>query len=124
TEMATGADGQGAPPFEAGTARRDMDYLHLIHWKKAEEVVAAGKTRTVRGMRVIPLETTIEEGLLYLVPEPKSPHGVDVAPKGDYIVVSGKLDPHVTVYAFDKILAAIEKGEFARDPFGVPVLNF
>ena len=40
--------------------------------------------------------------MLYLVPEPKSPHGVDVTPDGKYIVVAGKLDPHVTVYSFER----------------------
>ena len=29
----------------------------------------------------VPTITSIEEGLLYLTPEPRSPHGVDVAPK-------------------------------------------
>jgi len=49
---------------------------------------------------------------------------VDVAPGGDYIVVGGKLDPHVTVYSFEKIQKAIAAGNFERDPFGVPVLKF
>lgn len=123
-EMATGSGTQGQPFFEAGTAARDMDYLHIVNWKKAEELVQAGKFETIKGMRVIRLDTAAKEGVLFLAPEPKSPHGVDVAPRGDYIVVSGKLDPHVTIYSFKKIQENIAKGNFDRDEFGVPVLKF
>jgi hypothetical protein len=42
------------------------------------------------------------------MPEPKSPHGVDVTPDGEDIVVGGKLDTHATVYSFEKIKALID----------------
>ncbi len=71
------------------------------------------------------LETLTEEGVLNFVPEPKSPHGVDVTPDGNFLVISGKLDPHVTVYNFTKIKEAIENENFeTRDEYGVPVINF
>lgn len=125
SEMATGGIEQGNPPLEAGASARDMDYLHVIDWKKAEEVVKAGKVKEVSGAKMIPIETAIAEGILYLIPEPKSPHGSDVTPGGDYIVVAGKLDTHATVYSFDKIKKAIEEKNFeGNDPFGVPILNF
>lgn len=123
-ELATGGIELGQPPFEAGTAQRDMDFLHVINWKKAEEVVKAGKVDQIKGMNVVRLDTAISEGLLYLIPEPKSPHGVDVAPKGDYIVVGGKLDPHVSVYSFAKIQKAIAAGTTQKDEYGVPILPF
>jgi nitrous-oxide reductase len=125
SEMATGGVNYGKPPLEAGASEKDFDFLHIINWQKAESVVAAGKFETVNGMRVIPLETAITEKLLFLAPEPRSPHGVDVAPNGNYLTVSGKLDPHVTVYGFDKVLAAIEKEDFeGKDAYGVPILKF
>lgn len=125
TERAWGGLQQGNPALESGASQNDMDYLHLFNWKKAEEVVRAGKTRTIAGMRVIMLETAVAEGLLYFVPEPKSPHGVDVAPNGTDLVVSGKLDTHCTVYDFNKILALIEQQRFdGRDHYGVPILPF
>jgi nitrous-oxide reductase len=125
TERATGegADGSG-DPFEAGASARDNDYLHVINLEKAAELAAAGNTFDVNGFPVIGLDTSIDEGLLYFVPEPKSPHGSDVAPRGDYIVVSGKLDPHVTIYSFEKIQTAIANQDWEPDPYGVPVLNF
>jgi len=124
TELATGGIELGLPPFEAGTAQRDMDYLHIINWKKAEELVKAGKAETINGIQVLRLETVAQEGVLFFAPEPKSPHGADVAPGGDYIVVGGKLDPHVTVYSFQKIQDAIAKGPTEKDEYGVPILNF
>jgi nitrous-oxide reductase len=124
-EMATGGIAQGKPPLEVGASQLDFDYLHIINWKKAEQVVAAGKYTELNGIRVIPLETSIAEGLLFLAPEPRSPHGVDVAPKGDYITVAGKLDPHVTVYGFDLIKRAIDAKNFeGKDRYGVPILKF
>jgi nitrous-oxide reductase len=76
-------------------------------------------------MHVIPMKTAIAEGILYLVPEPRSPHGVDVSPDGNYIVVSGKLDPHTTIYGMDLIKKAIANKDFEKvDPFGIPVLRY
>jgi nitrous-oxide reductase len=125
TEMATGGVEEGKPPFEAGASQHDMDYLHVINWKKAAELVAAGKAHQVNGMNVLPLSVSAAEGVLFFVPEPKSPHGVDVAPGGDFVVVSGKLDPHVSVYSFEKIQNAIAQGKLSgKDPFGVPIISF
>ena len=125
TELATGSgtDGSG-DPFEAGASARDNDYLHVINLEKAAEIAISSATIEVNGFTVIPLQTSIDEGLLYFVPEPKSPHGVDIAPKGDYIVISGKLDPHVTVYSFEKIEKAIADQNWVLEEYGVPVLDF
>ena len=125
SEMATGGIESGNPPFEAGTAERDMDYLHLINWRKAEEAFNAGKVEKIKDFPVITIETAVAEGILYLTPEPKSPHGVDVSPSGNYIIVSGKLDPHVTVYHIDKIKKAIADKDYeGTDQYGVPILRF
>ena len=125
TEMAVGEGlEKGGVPFEAGASAAENDYLHVINLEKAVETAASQNTVDVNGLAMIPLQTAIDEGLLYFVPEPKSPHGVDVAPKGDYMVVSGKLDPHVTVYSFEKIQQAIAAGNWETDPFGVPILSF
>lgn len=125
SEMATGGIQDKKPPFEAGVSRNATDYLHILDWKKAEELFKAGKVEIIEGFPVITLETSIAEGILHLTPEPRSPHGVDVAPKGDFIVVSGKLDPHTTIYSFDKIKKAIADKTFSgTDAFGLPILDF
>lgn len=125
SEMATGGNKDGGTSLEAGASKNDFDFLHIINWQKAVEVVKAGKAKMINGINVISLKTAIEEGLLHLAPEPKSPHGVDVAPNGNYIVVSGKLDPHSTVYGMDLIKKAIaEKNYEGTDPFGIPILRY
>ncbi|MBX3323322.1 MAG: Sec-dependent nitrous-oxide reductase [Phycisphaeraceae bacterium] len=125
TEMATGGVERGNPPFEAGASKRDMDYLHIINWKKAEAAFVAGKAQSINGFPVLSLSTLIEDEIMYFAPEPKSPHGVDVTPNGQFIVVAGKLDPHVTVYSIDKIKNAIAQKKFSgSDAYGVPVLDF
>lgn len=124
TEMATGGIEEGNPPFEAGVSQRDMDYLHIFNWRKAEEVFKAGKAETINGMGVIRIKTAVDEGILYLAPEPKSPHGADVTPDGKYVIVAGKLDPHVTIYGMAQIQQAIADKAWQPDEFGIPVLDF
>jgi nitrous-oxide reductase len=124
TELATGGIESGNAPFEAGVSQRDNDYMHVINLNKAASIAAAGRTKEIKGFPVIELATSIAEGLLYFVPEPKSPHGVDITPDGNYIVVSGKLDPHVSIYSFAKIQATIAAKNHQPDQFGVPVLDF
>ena len=125
TEMAVGGTLEGKPPIESGASQNDMDYLHVINWKRAEELVNAGKTTTIKGVRVLPLAVTAAEGVLALIGEPKSPHGCDVTPDGTAIVVGGKLDTHATVYEFSKIKALIDAKKFeGKDDYGVPILAF
>ncbi|MFZ5827496.1 MAG: Sec-dependent nitrous-oxide reductase [Bacillota bacterium] len=127
TEMATGKieGDEKSTNFEAGVSQKDRDYMHVVDWKKAEQVFKAGKTSQINDFPVISLQTAIDEGLLHFVPEPKSPHGNDVTPKGTHVVVGGKLDPHVSVYSVAKIKDAIANKKFeGTDVFGVPIIKF
>jgi nitrous-oxide reductase len=125
TEMATGGAPYGKPTIEVGASKNDFDYMHVIDWKKAEQVANSGKAPIHKGIRVISMKTAIDEGILYLIPEPRSPHGVDVSPDGNYITVAGKLDPHVTVYGIDLIKKAIAAKNYEKkDIYGIPVLNY
>lgn len=125
TERAWGGVMEGNPPLESGASQNDMDYLHVVNWKKAEELYQAGRTVTIAGFPVIPLDVAAAEGVLTFVPEPKSPHGADVTPDGKYVIVGGKLDTHATVYDFAKIKAQIDAKDYAgKDPYGVPILDF
>ena len=125
TERAWGGNAEGNPPMESGASQNDMDYLHVVNWKKAAELVAAGKTETIAGMKVIRLSTAVAEDILHFVPEPKSPHGVDVTPDGKLIAVGGKLDTHATVYDIAKIKQLIADKKYeGKDPYGVAILPF
>ncbi len=125
SEMYTGGIEKGMPPFEAGMSRNDNDYLHVFNWKAIEKLAKDKKNyKVINGHRVITIEAAVKAGALFLIPEPKSPHGVDVTPDGRYIVVGGKLDTHASVYDFNKIKALIDKKDFAgKDPYGIPILD-
>ena len=38
TEMCTGGNLEGKPAMEVGASKNEMDYVHVINWKKAEEL--------------------------------------------------------------------------------------
>jgi nitrous-oxide reductase len=96
-----------------------------MNWRKAEELVKAGKFELIEGVRVIRMNVAAEEGVLTLVGEPKSPHGCDVTPDGKQIVVGGKLDTHGTIFSFAKIKALIDQKKYeGKDAFGIPILAF
>jgi len=124
SERYVGGIERGRPPFEAGCSAKDTDYLHVINWKKAAQVAAGKKAIKIKGHTVIPMQVAIDEGLIVLIPEPKSPHGIDVAPNGEYMIVSGKLDSHTYVFSWDKIKKAMDAKDWAdKDPYGIPILD-
>jgi nitrous-oxide reductase len=125
TEMAAGGILEGNPPVESGASQNDTDFLHVINWKKAEALVKAGKAVTIKGVKVLPLDVAGAEKVVVLIPEPKSPHGADVTPNGEEIVVGGKLDTHATVYSMAKIKALIEQDKTeGKDRYGLAILPF
>ena len=129
--------------LEVNASQNDKDFIAAINWKKIEEYVNNGggtmmptnyahnvydeHTHTatstmVKEVRVVnPSEVP---GAVYLLPTPKSPHGCDVDPSGEYIVGNGKLSANLTVHSFTKMLDAIENEKFAGDAYGIPILNF
>jgi nitrous-oxide reductase len=125
TEMYTGGIEVGMPPNEAGMSRNDTDFLHVYNWEKLAEVAKDPKNvKIINDHRVIPIEVAVKNEALFLIPEPKSPHGVDVSPDGQYLIVCGKLDTHASVYDFKKIKAQIDKKEYiGKDPYGIPILD-
>ncbi|WP_310441644.1 Sec-dependent nitrous-oxide reductase [Sulfurimonas sp.] len=125
SEMYTGGIEVGMPPNEAGMSRNDTDFLHIYNWKKLAELAKDPKNvKMINNHKVIPMDIAVKNNALFLVPEPKSPHGVDVSPDGEYITVCGKLDTHASVYKWSKIKKLIDNKEFeGKDPYGVPILD-
>jgi nitrous-oxide reductase len=129
--------------LEVEASKHDKDFIAAVNWKLAEQLVAEGKyeemnssymrnyfdeetqmatSETFNKVKVLKPEDC--PGLVYFLPCPKSPHGVDVDPTGEYIVGNGKLSAELTVHSFTKMKAAIEKEDFEDERYGIPVLNF
>jgi nitrous-oxide reductase len=111
-------------PHEAGMSAKDTDYLHMINLETAKKLFKQGKYTKINGHAVISMKTMIANNALFLIPEPKSPHGVMIDPSGQYLTVSGKLDTHVSVYDFKKMMKLIESKKYdGRDPYNIPILS-
>lgn len=129
--------------MEANASQKDKDYVLAVNWKKAEEYLAQGKVKDVPAnyyrnyideskhtafsevnKTVKWLDIANAPGVLYFIPCPKSPHGVDVNPTGEYIVASGKLAAVIPVFSFSKIQKAIEEKQFDGEIDKIPVLKY
>ncbi len=111
-------------PHEAGMSSKDTDYMHMINLKTAEKLFKQGKYTKINGHPVISMETMVANNALFLIPEPKSPHGVMIDPSGQYLTISGKLDTHVSVYDFKKMKSLIDEKKYeGRDPYNIPILS-
>jgi nitrous-oxide reductase len=130
--------------LEVNASQRDKDFIMAVNWKKAEELIAAGKgtkiaakfahntynesthsATSVMETQTQTLDITKFPGLVYYMPCPKSPHGVDVSPDGLSIVASGKLAAVIPVFSFEKMLTAIDKKQFDGMVAGsIPVLKY
>ncbi len=108
--------------LEVTATQKDRDYIAAVDWKAAEKAVKEGKVKTIDGVKVIDPKDV--QGVVYLMPCSKSPHGVDVSPDGKYIIGSGKLQSITTAFNFEKIKTAIAKKDFTGQEDGIPVLKY
>ncbi|MDT0554238.1 Sec-dependent nitrous-oxide reductase [Urechidicola vernalis] len=129
--------------LEVNASQNDKDFIAAVNWKKIEEYVNNGggkkmpanyahnvydehthtATSTMK-KEVLTVDPTEVPGAIYFLPTPKSPHGCDVSPTGEYIVGSGKLSADVTVHSFTKMMDAINNKKFDGDAYGIPILNY
>ncbi|MBC2839292.1 Sec-dependent nitrous-oxide reductase [Robiginitalea sp. SC105] len=129
--------------LEVNASQNDKDFIAAVNWKKIEEYVNNGggtlmpanyahnvydestqmATSTMKKeVRVVnPADVP---GAVFLLPTPKSPHGCDVDPSGEYIVGNGKLSADLTVHSFTRMLEAIENEKYDGDAYGIPILSF
>ena len=108
--------------LELKASQNEMDYIAAVDWRAAQKAVDEGRARMIGGAPV--LDPAEVKGIVYLFPVPKSPHGVDVDPSGQYVCAAGKLQAEVSVYSFEKFRAAIDAGRFDGEKMGVPVLPY
>ncbi len=129
--------------LEVNASQKDKDFIMAVNWKKAEEYLKAGKGKKVKvkyahnkyneethtATSEIKTEVTVLDvaelkDICYFIPCPKSPHGCDVDPTGEYIVGSGKLAAVIPVFSFDKLQKAIAEKAFDGDYEGIPVVKY
>jgi nitrous-oxide reductase len=129
--------------LEIEASRADRDFILAVNWRAVEEAANAGKGRQVpadyyhnyydpavsmavseRKSGVLQLDPMDVPGAVFLLPTPKSPHGVDIDPSGELIVAGGKLATVIPVHSFSKMQAAIEARDFAEEIDGIPVLRY
>ena len=129
--------------LEVNASQKDKDFVMAVNWKKAEEYLKAGKakkqsvkyahnvydekkhtaTSTFRN-EVLVLDPADCPDMVYFIPCPKSPHGTDVDPTGEYIVASGKLAASIPVFSFTKLQKAISDKAFDGVYDGIPVIKY
>jgi nitrous-oxide reductase len=107
--------------LEVKASQNDQDFVAAVNWVKADAAAKAGQGKLLGGVKV--LDPREIPGLVYLIPTPKSPHGVDVDPSGTKIVAAGKLASVVTVTDFGKLQQAIAGKQFVKDIGGIQVVD-
>jgi len=129
--------------LEVNASQKDKDFIMAVNWKKAEEYLAQGKGRIEKSKyahnvydekvhsatskmeeEVVVLDVSELKDIVYFIPCPKSPHGCDVDPSGEYIVGSGKLAAMMPVFSFSKIQKAIADKNYEGDFNGIPVIKY
>lgn len=129
--------------LEINASRNDKDFVAAVNWKLAEKFLAEGKFTTMKSRyfhnymdeseqtakseemtEVKVLDPEKLPGLIYYLPTPKSPHGVDVDPSGEYIVAGGKLASVLPVHSFSRFLKAIEDKKFDGQINNIPILQY
>lgn len=129
--------------LEVNASQNDKDFIMAVNWKKAAELAKAGKGRKVTTeyahnkwdesthsatstlkKEVLVLSVEDMKDAMYLIPCPKSPHGCDVDPTGEYIIGSGKLAALIPVFSFTKIQKAIADKAFSGEYDGVKVIKY
>ena len=129
--------------LEVNASQNDKDFIAAVNWKKIEEYVNNGGGKKVPANyahnildehthtatstminEVLTVDPMDVPGAVYFLPTPKSPHGCDVDPTGEYIIGNGKLSADLTVHSFTKMLDAIENKKFDGEAYGIPILNF
>lgn len=134
---------QAYEKLEVNASKADKDFIAAINWRTLEACVKDGKaeswpaeymhnhmdefsrtavSETKKSVKVLNPMTCANA--IYFLPTPKSPHGADVDPSGEYIVAGGKLATVIPVHSFTKMQQAIRDKAFETTIDGIPVLKY
>ncbi len=129
--------------LEVNASQNDKDYIAAVNYRAVEACVSGGKGRRAPAeyrhnvfdefsriarseKRTSVFQVTPAEcpGAMYFLPTPKSPHGADVDPTGEFVVAGGKLASVIPVHSTVKMLQAIKDKAFEGELEGIPVLKY
>lgn len=129
--------------LEVNASQKDKDFILAVNWKQIEELIKQGKgtdkptsychnkwndkthSATSEVIKTVKtLNPADVQGALFYIPCPKSPHGADVDPSGEYIVGGGKLATVIPVFSFSKMQKAIESKQYDGEIESIPVLKY
>lgn len=129
--------------LEINASQKDKDFVLAINWKKVAEIAHEGKGQIVNATydhnlvdpktdvaktevlhKVRVLKPSDLKGLMFFMPAPKSPHGINVTPSGEFIAEGGKLSTVIPVQSFAKMETAIQKNDTTGSISGIPILNY
>ncbi len=129
--------------LEVNASQADKDYIAAVNFRAAEACMKQGKgrkatvdyrhnfidefsrvARSERKTTVTQILPTECPGVMFFLPTPKSPHGADVDPTGEFVVAGGKLATVIPVHSTKKMLTAIANKEFEGELEGIPVLKY
>ncbi len=134
---------QAYTKLEVEASRNDKDVVAAINFKMIEQCVAGGKaetwpseymhalyndaTQTARSEKITGVKMIKPAdcpGSVYYLPTPKSPHGIDVDPTGEFLVAGGKLATVLPVHSFSKMQKAIADKAFDGEKDGIPIFKY
>ena len=129
--------------LEMEASKNDKDFIMAFNWVKAKECKDNGKAKDFSGnylRNFLPenmpaisekfsgvklLDPKDCPGVAYYLPTPKSPHGSDVDPSGEYIVGGGKLATVIPVHSFSKLIKVKDDPASQNGSVGgIPILKY
>ncbi|MCB1191662.1 MAG: Sec-dependent nitrous-oxide reductase [Leptospiraceae bacterium] len=129
--------------LEVKASKNDKDYMLAFNWVKAKQCSDEGKSKDFGGTYyrnyqpdnlpavsekltgVKLLDPKDCPGMMYFLPTPKSPHGSDVDPTGEYIVGGGKLATVIPVHSFSKFMKAKDdESNVTGKVMEIPILKY
>ena len=89
----------------AESMRNERDWLVVFDIHAIEKSVKAGKFITIGDSKVPVVDgrKATKSSFTRYIPVPKSPHGINTSPDGEYFIANGKLSPTVTIIAINKL---------------------
>lgn len=93
----------------------ERDHVVVFDIPALEKAVAKGDFKTIGDSKVPVIDGRKGSKYTRYIPVPKSPHGLNTSPDGEYFVANGKLSPTVSVIAIDKLPALFDDKIKPRD---------